>query len=111
MGKTNDLEFVLEYQSQLTDTERYRLLTYNGPKNVALLDTVRQNRRKFLKAWLEDDRFSSWSVYSQLSGKGGLFKISIVKQAHLKHENIRNSAFFKKTRIVLGCTRKCLTRW
>ena len=59
MGITNDLGFVLKRNSQLTDAERYRLLTSDGPKNVALLDTVRESRRKFLKAWLEDDRFSS----------------------------------------------------
>ena len=61
MGITNDLGFVLKHHSQLTDAERYRLLTSDGPKNVAL-DTVRQSHRKFLKAWLKDDRFSSWLV-------------------------------------------------
>ena len=50
MGVTNDLGFVLKHHLQLTDAERYRLLTSDGPKNVALLDTVRQSRRKFLKA-------------------------------------------------------------
>ena len=59
---TNDFGFVLKHHSQLTDAERYKLLTSDGQKNVALLDTVRQSRRKFLKAWLEDDRFSSWLV-------------------------------------------------
>ena len=56
IGKTNDLGFALEYHSQLTDAERYGLLTSDGPKNVALFDIIRQNCRKFLKAWLEDDR-------------------------------------------------------
>ena len=96
MGITNDLEFVLKYHSQLTDAEKYKLLTPDGPKNVALLDTVRQSCRKFLKAWLEDDRFSSWLVYTQLSGGGGLCKIYIVMQARLKHGNIGNAAFVKK---------------
>ena len=49
---TNDLWFVLKHHSQLTDAEGYRLLTSDGTKNVALLDTARQSRRKFLKAWL-----------------------------------------------------------
>ena len=40
MEKTNDLEFVLEYYSQLTDAERYRLLTCDDPKSVVLLDTL-----------------------------------------------------------------------
>ena len=74
----------------------YGLLTSDGPKNVALLDTVRQSCRKFLKAWLKDDRFSSWLVYTQLSGGGGLCKICIVMQARLKHGNIGNAAFVKK---------------
>ena len=76
--------------------ERYRLLTSDGPKNVALLDTVIQSRRKFLKAWLEDDRFSSRLVYTQLSGGGGLCKIYIVMQGRLKHGNNGNAAFVKK---------------
>ena len=97
MGITNDLGFVLKPHSQLTDAERYRLLTSDGPKNVALLSTVRQSRRKFLKAWLEDDRFSSWLVYSQLSDGGGLCKICIVMQARLKQGNIGNAVFVKKT--------------
>ena len=96
IGITNDLGFVLKHHSQLADAERYRLLTSEGPKNVALLDTVRQSRRKFLKAWLEDDRFSSRLVYIQLSGGGGLCKICIVIQARLKHGNIGIAAFIKK---------------
>ena len=32
MGKTNDLVFVFEYHSQLTDAERYRVLTSDGQK-------------------------------------------------------------------------------
>ena len=60
MRKTNDLGFVLKCHSHLTDAERYRLLTSDGPNNVAVLDSV--NRRKFQKAWLEDDRLSSWST-------------------------------------------------
>ena len=63
---------------------------------MALLDTVRQSRRKFLKAWLEDDRFFSWLVYTQLSGGGGLCKICIIMQARLKHGNIGNAAFVKQ---------------
>ena len=63
---------------------------------MALLDTVRQSRRKFLKAWLEDDRFFSWLVYTQLSDGGGLCKICIIMQARLKHGNIGNAAFVKK---------------
>ena len=96
MDITNDLGFVLKHHSQLTDAERYRLLTSDGPKNVALLDTVRQSRHKFLKTWLVDGRFSSWLVYTQLSGGGGLCKICIVMQARLKHGNIGNVAFVKK---------------
>ena len=96
MGITNDLGIVFEHHSQLTDAERYRLLTSNDPKNDVLLDTVRHSHCKFLKAWLEDDRFSSWLVYTQLSGGGGLCKICIVMQAHLKHGNIGNAAFVKK---------------
>ena len=99
IGITNDLGFVLKHHSQLTDAERYRLLTSDGPKNVALLDTVRQSRRKFLKAWLADDRFSSRLVYTQLSGGGGLCKICILMQARLKHRNISNTAFVKKPSI------------
>ena len=96
MGITNDLGFVFQHHSQLTDAERYRLLTSDGPKNVALLDTVRESRRKFLKAWLEDDRFSSWLVCTQISHGGDLCKICIVMQARLKHGNIGNAAFVKK---------------
>ena len=59
LGKTIDLGYVLEIHSQITDAERYRLLTSEGPRNVLLLDTIRQNRRKFLKSWLQDDRFSN----------------------------------------------------
>ena len=40
IGITNDLGFVLKHHSQLTDAERFRLLTSDGPKNVVLLDTV-----------------------------------------------------------------------
>ncbi|XP_077975389.1 zinc finger MYM-type protein 1-like [Styela clava] len=92
-GKTNDLGFVLKKHTQLTDAERYRLLTSDGPKNVTILDTVRQSRRKFLKKWLDDNRFCSWLVYTQLSDGGGLCKICIVMQARLKHETLRDTAF------------------
>ena len=72
LGKTIDLGYVLEIHSQITDAERYRLLTSEGPRKV-LLDTIRQNRCEFLKSWLQDDRFSNWLVYTQLS-RGGSFQ-------------------------------------
>ena len=59
LGKTIDLGYVLEIYSQITDAERYRLLTSEGPRNI-LLDIIRQNRRKFLKSWIQDDRFFNW---------------------------------------------------
>ena len=62
LGKTIDLGYVLEIHSQITDSERYRLFTSEGPRNVLLLDAIRQNRRKFLKSWIQDDRFSNWLV-------------------------------------------------
>ena len=80
LGNTIDLGYVLEIHSQITDAERYRLLTSEGPRNVLLLDTIRQNRRKFLKSWLQDERFSNWLVYTQLSGGGGLCKTCILMQ-------------------------------
>ena len=94
--ETIDIEYVLEYHSQITDVERYRLLTSEGLRNVLLLDTIRQNRRKFLKSWLQDDRFSNWLVYTQLSDGGGLCKTSILMQAHLTHGSLANAAFVKK---------------
>ena len=72
------------------------LLISEGPRNVLLLDTIRQNRRKFLKSWLQDDRFSNWLVYTQLSGGGGLCKTCILMQAHLTHGSLANAAFVKK---------------
>ena len=96
MGITNDFGFVLKYHSHLTDAERYRLLTSDGVQSLELLDTVRQSCLKFLKAWLEDDRFSCWLVYAQLCGEGGLCKICILMQACLKHGNISSAAFVKK---------------
>ena len=79
LGKTIDLGYVLEIHSQITDAERYnRLLTSEGPRNVLLLDTIQQNRRKFMKSWLQNDRFSNWLVYTQLSGSGGLCKTCIL---------------------------------
>ena len=57
MGKTNDFGFVLDYHSELIDAKRYKLFASDGPKNVPLLDTVRQNCYKFLKARLEDGKF------------------------------------------------------
>ena len=96
MGKTIDLEYVLEIHSQITDAERYRLLTSEGPRNVLLLDTIRQNRRKFQKSWHQDDKFSSWLVYTQLSGGGGLCKACILMQSHLIHGSPANAAFVKR---------------
>ena len=96
LGKTIDLGYVLEIHSQITDAERYRLLTSEGPRNVLLLDTIRKNRRKFLKSWLQDDRFSNWLVYTQLFGGGGLCKTCILMQAHLTHGSLANAAFVKK---------------
>ena len=94
--KTIDLGYVPEIHLQITDAERYRLLTSEGPRNVLLLDAIRQNRRKFLMSWLQDDRFSNWLVYTQLSGGGGLRKICILMQAHLTHGGLVNAAFVKK---------------
>ena len=37
--------------STIPDADRYRLLTSDGPKSVAILNTVRQERRRFLKTW------------------------------------------------------------
>ena len=91
-----DLEYVLEIHSQITDAERYRLLTSEGPRNILLFDTVRQNRLKFLKSWLQDDRFSNWFVYTQLSGGGGLCKTCILMQAHLTHGSLEKAAFVKR---------------
>ena len=96
LGKTVDLGYVLEIHSQITDAERYRLLTSEGPQNI-LLDTIRQNRRKFLKSWIQDDRFSNLLVYTQLSGGGGgLCKTCILMQAHLTHGSLANAAFLKR---------------
>ena len=97
LGKTIDLGYVLKIHSQITDAERYKLLTSEGPRNVLLLDTIRQNRRKFLKSWLQDDRFSNWLVYTQLSGGGGLCKTCILMQAHLTHGSLAKASFVKKT--------------
>ena len=96
LWKTIDLGYVLEICSQITDAERYRLFTLAGPRNVLLLDTIRQNRRKFLKSWLQDDRFSNWLVYTQLFGSGGLCKTCILMQAHLTHGSLANAAFVKR---------------
>ena len=96
LGKTIDLGYVLEIYSQITDAERYRLLTSEGPRNVLLLDTIRQNRRKFLKSWLRDGRFSNWLVYTQLCDGGGLCKICILMQAHLTYGSLANAAFVKR---------------
>ena len=84
MGENKrNLRFILEYYSQLIDAEIYRLLIFDGPKTVRLLDTVRKNCRKFLKVWLED---GSWLVCTQLSGGGGLYKMCIVMQSRLRLE-------------------------
>ena len=99
LGKTIDLGYVLEIHSQITDAERYRLLTSESPRNVLLLDTIRQNRHKFLKSWLQDDRFFKWLVYTQLSGSGGLCKTCILMQAHLTHGRLANAAFLKRPSI------------
>ena len=50
-----------------------------------------------LKSWLQDDRFSNWLVYTQLSGSGGLCKTSILMQAHLTHGSLANAAFLKRS--------------
>ena len=50
LGKTIDLGYALESHSQITHAERYKLSTSEGARNVLLLDTIRQNRRKFLKS-------------------------------------------------------------
>ena len=96
LRKTIDLEYVLEIHSQITDVERYRLLTSEGSRHVLLLDTIRKNRRKFLKSWLQDDKFSNWLVYTQLSSRGGLCKTCILMQAHLTHGSFANAAFVKR---------------
>ena len=96
LGKTIDLGYVVEIHSQITVDERYRLLTSEGPQNVLLLDTIRQNRRKFLKSWLQDHRFSNWLVYTQYSGGGGLCKTCILMQAHLTRGSLANAAFVKR---------------
>ena len=98
LGKTINLEYVFEIHSQITNAERYRLLTSEGPRNVLLLDTIRQNCRKFLKSWLQDDRFSNWLVCTQLSG-GGLCKTCIFMQVHLTHGSLVNAAFVKRSYI------------
>ena len=50
-----------------------------------------------MKSWLQDDRFSNWLVYTQLSGGGGgLCKTCILMQAHLTHGSLANAAFVKK---------------
>ena len=86
-------------RNSLTDAERYRLLTSAGPGNVLLFDNIRKNRRKFLKSWLQNDRFSNWLVYTQLSGSGGLCKTCILMQVHLTHGSLANAAFLKRPRI------------
>ena len=96
LGKTIDLGYILVIHSQITDAERYRLLTSEGPQNVLLLDTIRQNRCKFLKSGLQDDRFSNWLVYTQLSRSGGLCETCILVQAHLTHGSLANAAFLKR---------------
>ena len=95
LGKTIDLGYVLEIHSQITDAKRYRLLSSEGPRNVLLLDTIRQNRSEFLKLWLQDDRFSNWLVCTQHFG-GGLCKTCALMQAHLTHGSLANAAFVKR---------------
>ena len=60
------------------------------------LITFGKNRLKFLKSWLPDDRFSSWLVYTQLSGDGGLCKTCTLMQAHLTHGSLANASFVKR---------------
>ena len=96
LEKTIDLGYVQEIHSHITDAKRKRLLTSEGPKNVLLLDTIRRNRRKFLKSWLQDDRFSHWLVCTQFSGGGGLCKTCILMRAHLTHGSLANAAFVKR---------------
>ena len=57
MGKTNDLVFIFEYHSQLTDAERYRLLTLDGQKENDASSYRLTKSSKNLKAWVKDDRF------------------------------------------------------
>ena len=47
----NDIGQLLQNHSTIPDADRYRLLTSDGPKSVAILNTVRQERRRFLKTW------------------------------------------------------------
>ena len=97
LEKTIDLGYAQGIHSQITDAERYRLLTSEGPRNVLLLDNIRQNRRKFLRPWLQDHRFSNWLVNTHLSGgDGSLCKTCILMQAHLTHGSLANVAFVKR---------------
>ena len=61
---------------------------------MALLDTVRQSRRKFLKAWLENDKFSGWLVLTQLWWRW--FTQDMHCNASTSKANIGNAAFVKK---------------
>ena len=63
---------------------------------MAILNTVRQERRRFLKTWLDDVRFCNWLVYTQISVGGGLCKICVLMQARLKHGTLENAAFVKR---------------
>ena len=53
-----------------TESQKYRLLTFELV--VQILRTVRQDNRKFLKMWLDDTRFKSWLLYTQVNGGGGI---------------------------------------
>ena len=87
---------LLQNHSTIPDADRYRLLTSDGPKNVVILNTVRQERRRFLKTWLDDVRFCNWLVYTQIFGGGGLCKICVLMQARLKRVTLENAAFVKR---------------
>ena len=49
-----------------------------------------------MNSWLQDDRFSHWLVYTQLSGGSGLCKTCNLIQAHLTHGSLVNAAFVKR---------------
>ena len=66
LGKIIHLGYVLEIHSQITDTEKYRLLTSEGPRNVLLFDTIRQNRRKFKNR--SETSKSSFTVAEEVIG-------------------------------------------
>ena len=92
----NEIGQLLQNRSTIPDADRCRLPTSDGPKSVTILNTVRQERRRFHKTWLDDVRFCNWFVYTQISGGGGLCKICVLMQACLKHGTLENAAFVKR---------------